>query len=251
MAFRSTVQLLQADEELADGIPAHELPLARRLLVSERLDLDLGPWFPADLVRPGRETFAFLILAGAVARELHLLDRGTLQLLGPGDLLRPGQGPRGLPATMSWTALRPSSLAVLDRRFALAARRWPSLAARIQGRLLDQMDRLSLDAAVAHLPKTEQRVLAVLWHLADRWGRVTPRGVLVPLPLTHDVLGRLAAAQRPTVTLALAQLALDGMLSRVPREGWLLSPASRDVLETVDPAVGRLGELPRVAANAA
>ena len=28
----------------------------------------------------------------------------------------------------------------------------------------------------------------LLWYLAERWGRVTPDGVIVPLRLTHETL---------------------------------------------------------------
>lgn len=54
----------------------------------------------------------------------------------------------------------------------------------------------------------------MLWHLADRWGRVTPDGVIVPLKLTHEALGRLVGAQRPTVTLALGELVASGRVTR-------------------------------------
>lgn len=50
----------------------------------------------------------------------------------------------------------------------------------------------------------------LLWHLADRWGRVRSDGVIVALDLTHSVLAELVAARRPTVTRSLSELADKG-----------------------------------------
>jgi hypothetical protein len=60
-----------------------------------------------------------------------------------------------------------------------------------------------------------------MWHLAERWGRVGPEGVRVPLRLTHEALGRLVGARRPSVTTALSGLSKRGCLERTPA-GWLL-----------------------------
>jgi CRP/FNR family transcriptional regulator, cyclic AMP receptor protein len=72
---------------------------------------------------------------------------------------------------------------------------------------------------VRHAPT---RLLLTLWHLADRWGRVTPDGVVLRLPLTHQLLAQLTCLQRPTVSSALSQLAADGRLTRRTDGGWTL-----------------------------
>jgi DNA-binding GntR family transcriptional regulator len=51
---------------------------------------------------------------------------------------------------------------------------------------------------------------------------VTPDGIVVDLPLTHELIGRLVGGRRPTVTLALAELAENGVLVRRDEGGWLL-----------------------------
>jgi hypothetical protein len=61
-----------------------------------------------------------------------------------------------------------------------------------------------------------------MWHLAERWGRMGPSGVVVPIELTHGALGRLVGARRPTVTLALGELARDGALVRRNDGSWVL-----------------------------
>ena len=57
------------------------------------------------------------------------------------------------------------------------------------------------------LTRVERRLKALFWHLAERWGRVSGDGVIVPLALTHRILGQLVGARRPTVSTALSELA--------------------------------------------
>jgi hypothetical protein len=86
------------------------------------------------------------------------------------------------------------------------------------------------------LPRVEQRVLGLFWHLAERWGKVRPEGVVVELALTHELIGQLIGAQRPTISLALGALADDGLLQRRnPHGGWLIGHASRDAFPAVPP----------------
>jgi DNA-binding GntR family transcriptional regulator len=80
----------------------------------------------------------------------------------------------------------------------------------------------------------------LLWYLADRWGRVTPDGVIVPLRLTHETLARLVGAQRPSVTTAIRQLEEEGHLRRTPDRLWLLcgDPPERMARQAAAEAVG-------------
>ena len=79
---------------------------------------------------------------------------------------------------------------------------------------------------IAHLPRAEHRVLLGLWHLAGRWGHVTPEGTLLPLALSHDLLGQLTAARRSTVTLAANALESEGCIRRMDDGAWLLTSAA-------------------------
>ena len=45
--------------------------------------------------------------------------------------------------------------------------------------------------------------------------------MVVPVRLTHEMIGRLVGAHRPSVTTALSELARSGRIARIP-EGWLL-----------------------------
>lgn len=61
----------------------------------------------------------------------------------------------------------------------------------------------AINMAIAHYPRTDRRLLLLLWHLAHRWGRVMPDGIHLPLRLTHDLLSDLVASRRPSVTTGL------------------------------------------------
>jgi CRP-like cAMP-binding protein len=66
--------------------------------------------------------------------------------------------------------------------------------------------RLSLQAAINAVPRIPERVELTLWQLGDRFGHVTAEGIVLRLALTHERLGELVAAQRPSVTTALRNL---------------------------------------------
>jgi CRP-like cAMP-binding protein len=53
--------------------------------------------------------------------------------------------------------------------------------------------------------------------LARAHGRVVKGGVLVDLPLTHDLIAESIGSTRETVTLALRELMRSGFVSRVDR----------------------------------
>jgi CRP/FNR family transcriptional regulator, cyclic AMP receptor protein len=80
---------------------------------------------------------------------------------------------------------------------------------------------LSLQLALGQVPRIEGRLLLLFWRLAERWGRVTPEGIVVPLRLTHETLAALVAARRPSVTSALGRLAESGLVER-RENGWVL-----------------------------
>jgi len=107
------------------------------------------------------------------------------------------------------------------------------LLANVHRRLEAQRARLAVQGLVGHLPRAEHRVLFVLGHLADRWGKVVPDGVLLPLPLTHDVLGQLSAARRSTVTIAVNMLESEGLIRRPDDGSWLLTPEAARALDAI------------------
>jgi CRP-like cAMP-binding protein len=99
---------------------------------------------------------------------------------------------------------------------------YPELTGRLVGRALERSRNLTVNMAIVGHPRVSTRVHMLLWHLADRWGRVGSDGVVVPLRLTHSVLADLVAARRPTVTSTLSELSRQGLVATTKR-GWLLS----------------------------
>lgn len=227
-----TVALLDVDAALCAAVPVGDRPIARRVLTATRHELSAGPWEPADLLDGGRAPLGALLLGGVVIQEVVLAGRASAQLLGPGDVLRPwSSADTALPGFMLWTCAPGAAVVLLDDRFLTAARRWPELFAALHARLSDQLDDAARRTAVCGLPRVEDRLLALFWQLADRWGVVRPEGVVIRLSLTHELIGRLIAAKRPTVSLALSTLAVDGLLARDGAGAWTLAHASLDALD--------------------
>ncbi len=78
--------------------------------------------------------------------------------------------------------------------------------------------------AMLHLPRVEDRLIALFADLAERFGRMPTDGMLIDLPLTHDVIGQLVGSRRSTVTLALQRLADEQVLDRRDDGRWTLAP---------------------------
>jgi len=225
------IALLAADAGFARGIPEADVGLAERVLVLPRLDLDTGAWMPPTPADGDAAPLALLI-DGLVGRHVGLGERVATQLLGPGDVFDPWAGSADdlLPRSVRWSAVAPATIAVLDGRFATAAQRWPELSRTVQTRLAALGERLAVHLAICQLPRVEQRVLALLWHLAERFGRVAPDGVVLGLRLTHRIIGELVGAQRPTVSLALTSLLEDGLVDRRDDGTLVLDAASRGTI---------------------
>jgi CRP-like cAMP-binding protein len=164
-----------------------------------------------------------IMVDGMILQEVRLGGRSALQILGPGDVVMPdGAASDALDVRIRWTAAVDSRVAVLDDRLQAPFRLWPGLALALVERTGQQLGRAAVHAAIAQLPRVDQRLEATFWQLADRWGHVTPSGIHIPLALTHEVLAQLVGGRRPTITLALADLAERGVLVRHPDRTWLL-----------------------------
>jgi hypothetical protein len=225
------VALLRADPHFGDGIPAEDISLATRVLVLPRVSLHEGTWTPPPRDRWPAPTAGLLLLEGIAARHVELADRVATQLLGPGDILQPwGAGNELLPCSVRWSIDSGASVAVLDGRFAVAARRWQCLTSVVHERLGALSNRLATHLAICQLPRVELRVLALLWALAERFGRMTPDGVVLSLRLTHRLIGQLVGAQRPTVSLALSTLVEEGQITRRDDGTLLLDERSRHAM---------------------
>ena len=221
------VGLLDVMPEIATTIPAQDRELAARALMMPRLvarDVDLAE----TLAHTGAKGFDFLIVEGMVLKETRLSNRAALELLGPGDVLGPPLNAlRQIEsrAVSRYLAHGVVTVAELGARFRHAARRWPGLSDVLLDRLARQTHRASMHLAMLHLPRIEDRVIALFSDLAERFGHMTPGGALIDVDLTHEMIGRLVGSRRSTVTLALQSLGASGTLVR--RDGfWVLDPSA-------------------------
>ena len=222
------VSLVSEFPEFADRIPPEDRQVAERAVIAPVLTARDGD-LREVLASRSQDVLNFLIVDGVVVKETTLGGRSALELLGPGDVLAPP-----LPALQQvesrafsrYLAHGRVSLAVLDDRFRHATRRWPQLANVLHERLGRQTHRASMHLAMVHLPRVEDRLIALFADLGERFGRMTPDGVLIDLSLTHEVIGRLVRSRRPTVSLALQTLASDGALERLDGDAWKLAPTA-------------------------
>jgi CRP/FNR family transcriptional regulator, cyclic AMP receptor protein len=217
------VEVLALCPQLAEGLPAELCDRARRHCTAPALILRPGPWQP-----PAYDDhlggFGLLVLDGLLVRKIDQVGACGAELLGDGDLLRPWQrGEEGasVASQQLWSVLSETRLAVLDHRFARRAAPFPTVAVQLVARAISRSRRLAAMIALVSHPRVDQRLHLLFWHLADRWGRMGPVGALLDLPLTHQLLGDLVAARRPTVSRALSRLAAEEKVERT-RCGWLL-----------------------------
>ena len=216
--------LLDIDADLGAGLTPREQVQAHAHATVPLLDLGAGEWFPERLARGGARPFALLVVQGLLVRDMLLADSTASELLGPGDVIDPRPPADALvPVSVHWTVPDGACVALVDERLRGVVRNWPALGTALMSRMARQGARLSTHRAIAQLPRVDQRLLALFGHLAERWGRVSAAGVIVPMQLTHETLGRLVGARRPTVSLAMKELQRVGTIERRYDGSWIVA----------------------------
>jgi len=219
------VDLLQHDPELSRLLAPSGLKGPGAALPAVALRLERGPWQPgADA--PSYDHLGFLVLDGLLGRRVLVPERGrSLELLGKGDIFRPWQEDSPSFSEVTWTVIEPASIAVLDGEFKERAKEVPELMELFAERALRRSRRLAAIAAIANTVGVEERLVLLLWQLAELWGRKTPEGALLPFRLSHQTLADLVGARRPTVTLAMRSLSERGAVRRRESGEWILTGA--------------------------
>jgi CRP/FNR family cyclic AMP-dependent transcriptional regulator len=231
-----TVHVLEVDPDLAAALPEADLIEANRDAVASVLRLKCGAWSPPDEAEPAH--MGLLVLEGLLTHQLVTAGGRSVELLMAGDVLRPWvtlgiDGPAGVHD--DWAVMEPATVAILDPAFARRVGRWPEMAGALMDRLATRARWLTLDLAVAHVRRLDDRLMLLFWQLARRWGKVTPDGVVIPLNLQHQLLATLIGAKRPSVTTRLGALRDQGLLARRADGSWLLpGGAGGNVLEGMD-----------------
>lgn len=233
LADAPAVSLVDADPDLADCVGADELLRARRDALAALRRLSPGPWDVRTALEPDIHHRGFLVVDGLLSRAVDVLGRGCVELLGPGDVMRPwswdDEGSH-VQAEVGWTVLEPTSLAVLDRALVERLMPFPAIGVELFTRGTRRAHALAVALAIAHHQRVDDRLVLSLWHLAERWGRVSVDGVVLALPLGHQRLADLVGASRPSVTTALGELARAGTVLRRADGAWLLPGAPPEQL---------------------
>jgi CRP/FNR family cyclic AMP-dependent transcriptional regulator len=224
---RRVVRLLDEDLEIALRVPEPEREVARRTLVVSVEQLRAGTWAP-----PGRGEHApllgYLLLGGAVLRESRVESQWTTEVLGPGDVLRPWEEDDEIVGDVSWRILETTNAAAVGHSFVIRSARWPGVFDELLARTVRRTRMLATLRSIGSIRRLDERLLVLLRLLAGRWGRVSPLGVHVGLPLTHETLARLASAQRPSVSASIARLRRDGAVLTMGREFVLTAEPDHD-----------------------
>jgi CRP/FNR family transcriptional regulator, cyclic AMP receptor protein len=207
--------LLDLDDDLAEEFDLRARVSARQLATAKLLEVDVGEGELASWFEVARGGMGLLVLEGMLAFEMRVGDRTTTELVGAGDLL---QAPAGrvdelLEGLGAWKVLCPARLALLDAEFAERVRPWPQIGQAMMRRAIRRTTDVNVVRAISAQPRLEVRLDLLLWHLAGRWGRVEPTGIRLTLPLTHRLLGQLAAAERPSISHALGRLSHAGLVT--------------------------------------
>jgi hypothetical protein len=247
---RSNQYLLDIDVDLAEELDVPMRLAARPSVTAITFETDAGPIALARWLQRAAPGPGLLILDGVLAANVQVGDRIATDLLGQGDLVQPwNSNDEELVCEADWRALATTRFAVLDQAFVHRVQPWPQITLALLRRAGKRARRLNVQRAISAQPRLEVRLVLLMWHLAARWGKVEPGGVRVPLPLTHQLMGHLISAERPSVSHALSRLAKAGVVTGHGDE-WHLHGSVEDHLETmIEPPVNRVAELVKSGAS--
>jgi CRP-like cAMP-binding protein len=207
------VPLLEVDPDIGMGLDERARPLLRKLLLVQLILLGVGV--------VGADGTAALdgwavVLDGVLVRRVSVWGRGSVELLGPGDVLLPAAADTlaSHPAATTWRTLTPTRLGRFDGDAFDLIHRYPVLGAALTRRVVERSQALATRLAIVQMPKLEDRLVAVLWQLADRWGHVNGNHVHIGLRVSHALLAELVSAQRPPISLAMGRLIREGVVGR-------------------------------------
>src|SRR5436190_19095024 len=230
------IALLDVDPDLAGHATPAEIAALRDKLTASVYRIPSGT-MPAPPRRDGH--LGYLVLKGLLPYERSACGRATAELLGAGDLVRPwGREMTGMLSTHAkWTVLEQVLLADLGAVGTSRISDSREIVESLVTRCADRAEAVAIQRSITAHVRVDVRVLAYLWHLAERFGVVLPGAVKLDVPLTHAVLARLVGARRPTVTTALQRLIQLGYLRRESRAFILLGDAAAVTeLESRSPA---------------
>jgi hypothetical protein len=214
------VQLLTELPGLARRLPRDDVRSATAALNAASVELPEGRWDP-PMGRPAGH-LGFLVLGGLLIREICIGRDWSSELLGEGDVLRPWLEDSASFVEARWEVLEPTRLAVLDATVAKQLARYTPLLENLLERALERSRSMAVHAVIEGVHRIDERLLLLLWHMAERFGHRENGHIVMPIQLTHEHLARLVGARRPTVTTALGKLETAGRIARAPGGTWIV-----------------------------
>jgi CRP/FNR family cyclic AMP-dependent transcriptional regulator len=217
------VRLVDEDPELFAGVDQAALARLAPYAVARAIDLPRGRW-DERLEDAGKAPMGLLVLRGLLVREGTLGREQSVEILGPGDPLRPWVDIEDASVMMEpgWYAIDRCLIALLDHRFGRLASLAPAVLETLLDRHIRRIRWLEFQLAVSHMVGLEHRLELVLRHFADRWGRVTAEGTVIPYPFSHELLAKVTGGRRPSVSTALSRLSRTGSVVRLEDGSWLV-----------------------------
>jgi hypothetical protein len=224
---RATLPVI--DPQLCRGIPPHDRAAAEQQLKVRVATVPRGPWTPPAQPPLGAPA-GLLVVDGFLTRTLRLDSSDAVELLAAGDLIRPWQEDAASFCTSSWRVIEECRVAIIDNRVLAALATWPQVTTELLARALNRSRWLAVQAAISAMVGVENKLLALLWHIAERWGHTDPDGaVLIDVPLTHELLAEMMGVGRTYVTHGISRLTRAGEVSRRPDRAFALHGAPPDV----------------------
>jgi CRP/FNR family transcriptional regulator, cyclic AMP receptor protein len=235
-------RLLALDPDLGTALDRADAERADQALTVHVARLPTGPWQPRLTVGPG--ALGLLVVDGLIVREIDCAASASAELLGAGDVLRPGHddGDALVAPRTTWFVPEGARVAVLDARLTAALAAFPTVTAELFERSVRRTRTQAILRSTSQLRRLDHRTLLYLWHVGERFGRVTPQGLCLRLPLTHERLAALVGAHRPSFTTSLSKLERAGLLRRGDDYQLVLTADARAVVEQL------VGAAPAVAA---
>jgi CRP/FNR family transcriptional regulator, cyclic AMP receptor protein len=243
--------LLDLDTDLADELDVRMRLVARPAATAVTFELEAGPVKLSESLAVAGRGLGVLVLDGVLAINARVGDRIAAELVGAGDLLQPSpcQDDELLSCDITWRALVTTRFALLDAAFAERVQPWPQITHALLRRAAGRTRNLNVQRAIAAQPRLEVRLALLFWHLASRWGKVEPGGIHLQIPLTHQLLGRLVGAERPSVSHALGRLASAQLITGHGDEWHLHGSLEQQLASMIEPHSGRVEQLVAAASS--
>src|SRR4051794_41571218 len=171
------ISIVDADPDLAEQLDDAALERARHEALTRVQHLSPGEWDVAGALEPDVHHRGFLIVDGLLSREVNVLGRHCIELIGPGDVMRPwswDEAGSHVQAEVGWEVLEETRLAVLDHALVTRINPWPQLGVELFNRGTRRAHHLAVALAIAHHPRGEGPLAPTPWPPARRRGQGEP-----------------------------------------------------------------------------